>query len=378
MIVDYRCKMFEHFNGLISKVLSVEKQLEGENYSCQGLIDASGIVRMYSLANPHTNDSYDPSRSCDTLSSQPGECTDGIPLTPTSCDALPLSTHPFASRTDMSSSNVVDLVERWIHSNPPPAWLSPAKSHSSMTTKDGAWMSGALVAYGSTLTAGDHDQLPQSYKPQPYPKVEEVLAPSPTSSRREATTLDDSEGEQNAQLTRSQRTGILEGYGADQAGINCLTEPNDLLVVAAVGSSHGLHDSSASTSPYILLDHTTHKNQDLPSRPSSSHQVSPLAEVTDAYTGSQGGWKLPFMSPASTSNQRPIPHATGQHVIIKSQKPFQSAKVEKNGIENQSIEAKRRHYQLRPRRTRGAPQGLTTDSSLDPIPLPSSRGQLRV
>lgn len=239
-------------------------------------------------------------------------------------------------------------------------------------------MTDALVAYGPTLKTSDHDQVPPSYEPQSYPEVEEALTTSPTSSHREATTLDDSEGAQKAQLTRSQRTGILEGYGAHQAGINWVTEPNDFLLEATVGCSQGLNVSSASKSPYILLDHTTHKNEDLPSRPSSSHQVSPLAEVTDAYTGSQGGWKLPFLAPGSTSSQRPIPHATGPHVITKSQKPFQSVKVEKKGKENQSIEAKRRHYQLRPRRTRGASQGLTTDSSPDPIPLPSPRGPLRI
>ncbi|POW01598.1 hypothetical protein PSTT_12366 [Puccinia striiformis] len=99
--------------------------------------------------------------------------------------------------------------------------------------------------------------------------------------------------------------------------------------------------SSAALSGYPDSERKNLRTQ-FPSEPSSSYPVSPLAEVTEAFTNSQGGWGLPLSAPGPYLGHQYFDQGTDRR-SIKSKKPLKSRNVDDKGKENIPIAATHRH-----------------------------------
>ncbi|PLW53279.1 hypothetical protein PCANC_06179 [Puccinia coronata f. sp. avenae] len=284
----------------------------------------------------HANSSnYDPSPSL------PSEVASrGMSPTPTPCDAQSTSNYPSTSCSAASSLLSTD-------DHPPTplnlCLLTPVKPHPHSTARNDTF-----DADRSALTSLHPHQTTSYCKSQPSAEPIGTLASSSNASLSGVafSLNDDTEGVTHGhiQLSANDRDmGMLEGCGGDEdVGLTQETDP---------------HKHPKTTEPSCAHLH-----------------VGPLAEVTDAYTGSQGGWKLPrAWASGSNPGYRPtLTHAATDPSVPKSHNSLHAKKVDKkNGKENQSTNSKERNYP-RPciRRTRGA---LNPSSS-----VPATRGALRI
>ncbi|WAQ82610.1 hypothetical protein PtA15_2A927 [Puccinia triticina] len=334
---------------------------------------------MNPVARPRHATSYDPysysSTHEDERSSPPGEPTGGI-LTAT-CDTLLAFKHPFIPRPQTPSPNGIDSVEREEVSNAAPSCLlAPAKSH--VTTELGALKTGALAARSRLKVVDRCQPAPDQPQGSTEPGNE---ATNSTGSGLDATThgeiawFQHSEAAHNVRLRVVQPVEIADGDEQGQTGSSGVIAA---MGPATAGRSEELNISPASTSSSLL---SGDKNRDVKvvSAPSSSYLVSPLAEVTDAYTGLQGGWGLPSLTPGFDLKHQHIPHATDCYRRT-SQKPSRVKNVDKKGNENKSIDANYWNPNQMPshHRTRRG-QGSRNNSSADQSTLPSvPRGPLRI
>ncbi|WAR53472.1 hypothetical protein PtB15_2B903 [Puccinia triticina] len=263
---------------------------------------------MNPVARPRHATSYDPysysSTHEDERSSPPGEPTGGI-LTAT-CDTLLAFKHPFIPRPQTPSPNGIDSVEREEVSNAAPSCLlAPAKSH--VTTELGALKTGALAARSRLKVVDRCQPAPDQPQGSTEPGNE---ATNSTGSGLDATThgeiawFQHSEAAHNVRLRVVQPVEIADGDEQGQTGSSGVIAA---MGPATAGRSEELNISPASTSSSLL---SGDKNRDVKvvSAPSSSYLVSPLAEVTDAYTGLQGGWGLPSLTPGFDLKHQHIPH----------------------------------------------------------------------
>lgn len=344
---------------------------------------------MNPVAKPRHANSYDASDSRsnqENRSSPPGDPTRGILIA--TCDAFLVPAYPFAcpATTKTPSQNGVDSVEReGVATLAASCLLAPAAT-SHLTTEVGALETGALAAR-SIITADDRGNAAPGETNHPSGGESEdheaKLHASysgfglETATPGEIVSLQNPEAAHNVRLRVNQPVEILEEYGEGQADSDGVIDTMELLPVTA-GRSGGLNPSTSSNLHFG--DFTVRKSRDVnfpsSSKPSSSCEVSPLAEVTDAYTGSQGGWSLPFLAPDYDMKLQPFHHDAGR-CGPTSEKSFQSKKADKKGKENQSVDAKLWTHTSRPR-SRGG-HIFKNNFSADQSPAPAvRRGPLRI
>ncbi|KAA1135339.1 hypothetical protein PGTUg99_013307 [Puccinia graminis f. sp. tritici] len=347
---------------------------------------------MNPVAKPRHANSYDDapdSRSNEeNRSSPPGEPTRGILIA--TCDALLISTYPFAPpATKTPSPDGVDSGEREVVATLAASCLLTPATTSHLTTEVGALEAGALAAR-SIITADDRGNAalgetthPSGGEPEDLEAKHHVSDTGfglRTATPGEIVSLQNSEAAHNTRLRVNQPVGILEEYGESQTDFDGVIDTMEVLPVTA-GRSEGLNLSPASTSSNLHFGNlTVRKSRDVnfpsSSKPSSSYEVSPLAEVTDAYTGSQGGWSLPLLAPDYDIKLQPFHHDTDRCGTTFT-KSIQSKKADKKGKENESLDAKLWSHTSRPR-SRGG-QMFKNNFSADQSPAPAvRRGPLRI
>ncbi|KAH9462795.1 hypothetical protein MJO28_002427 [Puccinia striiformis f. sp. tritici] len=290
---------------------------------------------MNSFTHPYnaTFDDASHTRSYEiTHPAPPGEPIISGILTAT-CDVLPASNCiAIVSRTTASSANGADHIDT--------ADLGPAKSHP--TTEVGASAFDSPTARSVFTIAVDRSRPPLFESQLSEAGDETSHSISSTGSGSRAVTPEEiawSEMAHNGRFRVSQHGETFEGDEEHQVD-SCVVIP------ATIDRSEQLDISPAFTSSAALSGYPDSERKNLrtqfPSEPSSSYPVSPLAEVTEAFTNSQGGWGLPLSAPGPYLGHQYFDQGTDRR-SIKSKKPLKSRNVDDKGKENIPIAATHRH-----------------------------------